>query len=318
MQLSLSVFIMISYLTCTSGFTEQPKWTPNCWINVLCPTPHDIETLVADYGVPISILNDIEDSEERPRVELEDGWRMIIVRVPYMIPESENLFTTVPMGILMKGDIFVSICYYQVEMVTDFINFSRRKNLIEKNTFDLLLHLILSAFVWFMKYLKLINYETKEAEKQLQRSIRNEELLELMRLERTLVYFITSIRGNEVMFSKLKGMLRQNSISYDQELLEDLEIEMQQARIMANVHSDILSGMMDAFASIISNNMNVVMKRMTSASIILMVPTLIASFYGMNVPNGFESKPLAFAAITGVCVLISLVMVVIFYKRRWI
>ena len=284
----------------------------------MCPTPHDIETLVADYGVPISILNDIEDSEERPRVELEDGWRMIIVRVPYMIPESENLFTTVPMGMLMKGDIFVSICYYQVEMVTDFINFSRRKNLIEKNTFDLLLHLILSAFVWFMKYLKLINYETKEAEKQLQRSIRNEELLELMRLERTLVYFITSIRGNEVMFSKLKGLLRQNSISYDQELLEDLEIEMQQARIMANVHSDILSGMMDAFASIISNNMNVVMKRMTSASIILMVPTLVASFYGMNVPNFHEENTYAFAIITGVCLLISIFMGVVFYKRKWI
>jgi len=309
---------MITYLTCKNGFYEKADWSSGCWVNVVQPSKEEIHTLREKFFIPKSFLDDIEDVEERPRVEDEEGWRLIILRVPHKTQAEKHTFTTVPMGILMKGDIFISVCYYGVEMIDDYITFSRRKNYAEKNLYDLLLHLFLSSTVWFMKYLKFINWGTKEAENHLTKSVRNEELLELMSWEKTLVYFITSIRGNEVLFTKLKAFYISSGINYDPDLMEDVEIELQQARTMANIHSDILTGMMDAFASIVSNNLNVVMKRMTAASIILMVPTLIASFYGMNVPNQLQTCPYAFLTIVVISILLVAIMIYIFYKQKWI
>ena len=308
---------MITYLTCKSGFNEQQEWSPNAWINVTAPSMDETALLVDKFDIPQGFLNDIEDIEERPRLEVDEGWRMIVMRAPRRRTEDQTLFSTVPMGVVMKGDVFATICHYPLEMIDDYILFSRRKNHSEKNPNDLLLHLVLSSSVWYMKYLKYVNMETKDAEKHLERSVRNEELLELMRIERTLVYFITAIRGNEVMLVKLKSQLRQAKDSYDDDLLEDVEIEMQQARITANVHSDILAGMMDAFASVISNNLNQVMKRLTSASIILMAPTLIASFYGMNVPNGMEGNEYGFLIIVAVCLVTCAAMFLLFKKMKW-
>jgi len=148
---------------------------------------------------------------------------------------------------------------------------------------------MLSSSVWFLKYLKQINNDIKEAEDQLERSIRNEDLQDLLRIEKCLVYFTTSLKGNDILLHRIKN-LRSYRDTYNPELLEDVEIELRQAQETTSVYSDILSGMMDAYASVISNNLNIVMKRLTSISIVLMIPTLIASFYGMNVPNGFENQ----------------------------
>ncbi|MGL4331847.1 MAG: magnesium transporter CorA family protein, partial [Bacteroidales bacterium] len=277
---------MLNYFACQGGFYETDSWVSDCWINVVCPTADDLNLLVDKFDVPVSFLNDIEDNEERPRIEHEDGWRLVILRVPFRTEDNDNPFITVPMGIISKGDLFISVCHYDVEMLNDFVLFSRRKLYSGKKREDLLLHLMLSSAVWFMKYLKQVNLQIKQGEDELERSVRNEELHRLMKLERTLVYFITSIRGNEILMIKLKSMFKQAGIDYDMDLLEDVEIEIQQAHSSANIYSHILSSMMDTFASIISNNLNIIMKRLTSISIILMIPTLIASFYGMNVPNG--------------------------------
>ena len=219
-------------------------------------------------------------------------------------------------GIITNNEIIVSVCYHQTDMIPDFIEHTRRKGIEVRNKLDLIFRLIYSSAVWFLKYLKQINIDITAAEKELERSIRNEDLLRLMKLQKTLVYFNTSIRGNEVMIGKLKTIF-QDTDYLDEELVEDVIIELKQAFNTVNIYSDILTGTMDAFASIISNNVNAIMKRMTSLSITLMIPTLIASFYGMNVDIHLEEMPHAFLLIILVSVFLSALSFVIFRKIKW-
>ena len=198
-------------------------------------------------------------------------------------------------------------------MIPDFIDHTRRKGIVVRNKFELILRLIYSSAVWFLKYLKQINNDVTAAEKELEKSIRNEDLLRLMKLQKTLVYFNTSIRGNEVMIGKLQSIFQEKDYQ-NPDLVEDVVIELKQAYNTVNIYSDILTGTMDAFASIISNNVNTIMKRMTS---ILMVPTLIASFYGMNVDVHVDELPHAFSLIILISIMLSAMAFVIFKKIKW-
>ena len=191
-----------------------------------------------------------------------------------------------------------------------------RQDWLGNNKLTLILRIIYSSAVWFLKYLKQINNDVATAEKELEKSIRNEDLLQLMKLQKTLVYFNTSIRGNEVMIGRLKNIF-QDTDYLDLELLEDVVIELKQAYNTVNIYSDILTGTMDAFASIISNNVNAIMKRMTSLSITLMIPTLIASFYGMNVDIHLEGFPHAFVFIVLLSAILSAVTFIWFRKIKW-
>ena len=307
---------MRTFLYCEAGFVETDRWLPNCWVNVECPTQEDINYLTNELLVPESFLSDIEDTDERPRIEYEGKWLLTILRIPVQSNEQGIPFTTVPIGMITNGEIIISVCYYKSELIADFIRYSRRKELMVRNKFDLILRIIHSSAVWFLKYLKQVNSEVRMAEKELEKSIRNEDLLRLMRLEKSMVYFNTSIRGNEVMLTKLQSIF-QGPDYVDKEVLEDVETELRQAHITVNIYSDILTGTMNAFASIITNNVNTIMKRMTSISIILMVPTLIASFYGMNVKSHVENLPYGFYYIVILSVLISAAAFVIFRKIRW-
>ena len=309
---------MIKYLISKNGYQEIKEYSDNVWVNVTTPSRKDITILENEFGVPASFLNDIEDTEERPRIEYEDDWRMIVIRVPIKLKEEGDFFGTVPMGILTSGEKFITVCHHHVEMIDDFIYFSRRKSFQHKSANDLILHLMLSSAVWYMKYLKRLNAEIKDAEMQLQKSIRNEELLEMMRIERTLVIFITSLRGNELLLQKFKSVLPKTQKPFDDDLLEDVEIEVQQARITANVYSDILAGMMDAFAAVISNNVNVIMKRLTSFSIVLMFPTLIASYFGMNLEKSSEIWTPSFFFVIVISVILSVIGIWIFRKKNWL
>ena len=175
---------------------------------------------------------------------------------------------------------------------------------------------ILSSAVWFLKYLKIINIDINNAEDGLEQSMHNEDLLRLRNLQKSLVYFNTSIRGNMTLLVRLRTLF-QNSGLIDKDMIEDVDIELQQALNTVKVYSDILSGTMDAFASIISNNLNVIMKRMTSTSIILMLPTFIASLYGMNVALPFEHRAWAFTFIAALCVLFSVGAFFLFRRIKW-
>jgi magnesium transporter len=309
---------MRKYLFCeANGFAEIGKWIPNCWVNVECPDEDDFKFLKNKLKVPESFLNDIADTDERPRNDTEGDWLLTILRIPITTGSQLGVpFNTVPIGIMTNNEIIVSVCYYQSELLPDFIEYTRRKRLMIRNKLDLILRIIYSSAVWFLKYLKLINNDVTVAEKALERSIRNEDLLQLMKLQKTLVYFNTSIRGNEVMITKLKTIF-QTTNYLDKDLAEDAIIELKQALNTVNIYSDILTGTMDAFASIINNNVNTIMKRMTSISIILMVPTLIASFYGMNVKIHGSEIPNAFILIILFSLFLSTLAFVIFRKIKW-
>ncbi len=296
---------------------EKAQWLPNSWVNVVCPNNDDFEFLTQTLNVPESFLNDIADTDERPRTDTEGNWLLTILRIPVQNKQNGSLpFDTVPIGIITNNEIIVSVCYHNTDLLPDFIEHTRRKGIVVRNKLDLIFRIIYSSAVWFLKYLKQINIDISAAEKELERSIRNEDLLRLMRLQKTLVYFNTSIRGNEVMIGKLRTIF-QDTDYLDTELVEDVIIELKQALNTVNIYSDILTGTMDAFASIISNNVNTIMKRMTSLSIVLMLPTLIASFYGMNVDIHLEEVPFAFSLIVLFSIGLSTLAFVIFRKIKW-
>ena len=307
---------MRKYLYSENGFVEKPLWAPNCWVNVECPDHDDFQFLTRELNVPESFLEDIADADERPRTETEGNWLLTILRIPMQSSNPQIPFITVPIGIITNNDIIVSVCYHQTELLPDFIQHTRRKNICVNNKLELILRLIYSSAVWFLKYLKQINNEVANAEKELEKSIRNEDLLRLMKLQKTLVYFDTSIRGNEVLIGRLKNIF-QNTGMLDMELLDDAVIELRQAYNTVNIYSDILTGTMDAFASIISNNVNDIMKRMTSLSITLMIPTVIASFYGMNVDIHLDSFPHAFLFIVLLSAAISAGTFIWFRRIKW-
>ena len=307
---------MRQFLYCEAGYVEKHQWLPNSWVNVECPTPEDLQFLMDRFNVPESFLSDIADTDERPRIEYEGNWLLTILRIPLQNQDHDIPFNTVPIGIITNNEIIVSVCYHKTDLIPDFIRYTQRKELQIKNNYELILRLIHSSAVWFLKYLKQINYAGTEAEKALEKSIRNEDLLALMKLEKSMVFFNTSIRGNEVMLDKLQNIFQEPQY-IDKDLVEDVEIELKQAHNTVNIYSDILTGTMDAFASIISNNVNAIMKRMTSLSITLMIPTLIASFYGMNVDIHLEEMPYAFALIILCSVVLSTLAFIVFRKIKW-
>ena len=271
------------------GLIAIPEWIPNCWINIECPTEAEKKYLLDELQIPEAFYNDIEDIDERPRIEIENGWTLIIMRIPVKSKDVKLPFHTIPVGIVFKEEVCITISFHQTEMITDFVTYTKRKNINIKDNFNLVLKLLLSSSVWFLKYLKQVNQKIKLAEDNLEKSIKNEELQALLRIEKCLVFFTTSLKGNDILLHRIKNIKSQKE-HFDLDLLEDVEIELRQAQETTNIYSDILTGTMDAYASVISNNMNTIMKQMTSISIILMIPTLIASLYGMNVPNDLQDN----------------------------
>ena len=292
------------------------EWTPNCWINVECPTEEEKKYVLDELQIPEAFYNDIEDIDERPRIEVENGWTLIIMRIPVKSNDVKLPFHTIPVGVVFKEEVCVTISFHQTEMLTDFVTYANKKNIDIKDNFDLVLRLLLSSSVWYLKYLKQVNQKIKLAEDNLEKSIKNEELQALLQIEKCLVFFITSLKGNDILLHRIKNIKSQR-MNYDADLLEDVEIELRQAQETTNIYSDILTGTMDAYASVISNNMNTIMKQMTSISIILMIPTVIASFYGMNVPNGLQNNPMGLLIIISVSILFSVFGVFLFKKKRW-
>ena len=248
---------MKTFLRGAFGLEVISKWEPNCWIKIDCPDTEDYNYLQKTLNVPEYFLSDIADIDERPRVETEDEWTFIILRIPHRQDDSKMPFITVPLGIIFKDNICISICHYQTVMLKDFLTYYERKNLGFTDTVDLIFKLFLSSSVWYLKSLKIINQRIDVVKRELERSIENKELLALFHLENCLTYFITSLKGNEILLSKLKFKLPVDEL--DVELIEDVEIELKQAHESANIYSNILSGMMDAYSSIISNNVNSIM-----------------------------------------------------------
>ena len=298
---------MKTYWNTQEGLTQLSEWQPNCWIQVTCPTEEDQRELEEKFNIPDYFMSDISDTDERARYEYDDGWMLIILRIPYVKEiRSRTPYTTVPLGIIHKRDVTITVCYYETNMMIDFVSFQQKRGEGFTDYVDMIFRLFLSSAVWYLKRLKQISMLVDKAKRNLDREVNNESLIGLSRLQDSLTYFITSIRGNETLLSKLKFKLQIDEL--DADLIEDVNIEMSQARETASIYSNILESTMDTYQSIINNNMNTVMRTLTSVTIIMMIPTLITSMFGMNLVNGMEEKPWGFIiaiilsiAVSGCC-----------------
>ena len=270
------------------------EWAPNCWIQVTCPTDEDQRELEEKFHIPDYFLSDISDTDERARYEYDDGWTLIILRIPYVKEiRSRTPYTTVPLGIIHKRDVTITVCFYETNMMLDFVSFQQKRGVGFTDYVDMTFRLFLSSAVWYLKRLKQINTLIEKAKHNLDQEINNESLIGLSRLQDSLTYFITSIRGNENLLQKLKFKLQVDEL--DADLIEDVNIEMTQARETTSIYSDILESTMDTYSSIINNNTNNTMRTLTSVTIIMQSGTFIASLYGMNVINGLEHNNWGFA-----------------------
>lgn len=309
---------MLKIFKSFGGYFEIDHAEKNCWINVLQPSADEVVRLQEEFGIPQDIIQDILDVDERPRVEFDDDWTLIIFRIPISNPNNGVPYFTVPLGIFITDNITVTLCSFENEVLLfDQPSLYRDRGQNLNDVLNFILKLFLRSGNTYLRYLKHINQQTALIESDLEASIKNEELNKLLKMEKCLVYFITSLKANEIVLAKLRNSKRATLSEINEDLLEDAFIENKQALDMAQIYSDIQAGMMDAFASVISNNLNVVMKQLTSISIILMIPTLVASLYGMNVPNFMENLSWAFPAVLGLSGALAVSGVILFRKRNW-
>lgn len=299
---------MISYWKCKDGFREIHQWKSGCWVKVSNPTAEELTVLKERFAVP-DFTHDAEDIEERPRVDHENNWTLVFIRIPNrsIDEDGETMFTTAPMAVLIRDDVFITVNYFENEVLDDFISWSQRRHLNSCKGYDLLLSLMLSTSVWYLKYLKQMNTMMSAAEERLEQKMDNDELMRTMGLSKFLIYFITSLKGNMTVLARLKKRLR--TLPHDEDLFEDVEIETQQALDTASIYNDILERQQETYSSVIGNNLNRIMKTLTVVTILLMIPTVVAGYYGMNVPNGLESRWVGFP----LAVIISLLLMAIGY-----
>ena len=308
---------MKTYWNTQGGLSQIDEWQPNCWIQMTCPTEEDQQILEEEYKIPDYFLSDISDTDERARYEYDDGWMLIILRIPYVKEvRSRTPYTTVPLGIIHKRDVTITVCYYETNMMIDFVSYQQKRGVGFTDYVDMIFRLFLSSAVWYLKRLKQISMLIEKAKRNLDREVNNESLIGLSRLQDSLTYFNTSIRGNENLLQRLKFKLQIDEL--DADLIEDVNIEMTQARETTSIYSNILESTMDTYQSIINNNMNTIMRTLTSATIILMLPTLVASFFGMNLINGMENSPVGFIVAIILSVGISVICLFIFRHKRLI
>ncbi len=287
-----------------------------CWINLIAPTEEELQRLRDELGILDEFLRYPLDQEETSRVETEDDQLLIIVKIPDP-QHHENIirFETVPLGIILTKGCIVTLCNHETPVLQD-ITATRGALQILHDQVHFIFTIFLRVANAYLRQLRLIDRLTDEYEEELQRSLRNQELVKLFNLEKSLVYFNTSLKANDIVMARLKSGRYLPISDVNEDILEDAQIENQQAIEMAKIYSDILSGMMDAYASVISNNLNIVMKFLTSVTIILMLPNLVASIYGMNVALPIQNSPHAFAITMSVAFILSLIVVFIFYKKK--
>lgn len=308
---------MIKIFKTFGGYIEIPKIEKGCWINITNPGNEEIRRISEEFLIEKETILDILDTDERSRVEFDDNWSLVIMRIPIKTTNNGIPFHTVPLGIYLSENFTLTLCSYDNEIlpIAQPSPFREQYRQIT-DAYNFILRLFLRSGTTYLRYLKEINQHTSSIEQDLEKSIKNRELNKLLKMEKCLVYFITSIKANEIVLAKLRNS-KKITTEINEDLLEDALIENKQALEIAQIYSDIQSGMMDAFASVISNNLNVVLKQLTLISIILMIPTLIASIFGMNVPNFMENSFWALPGIIGFSLLLSFMGVYLFRKREW-
>ncbi len=304
------------YKTTEGGIEELKSMENGAWVKAVDPTAEEIQQLV-QWGVDADFINNSLDLDEMPRMERDDEYTFILIRIPHRQPDSDIPYTTIPLGIFIKGNMIVTICRYEKEMFQVLAN--RKYRLLKTGKrYRFALYIFLETATRYLTHLREINRMTETIEDQLQKSTRNREVLELLKYQKSLTYFATALRSNEVMMERVQRTQIFNYYEEDQDLLEDVLTENQQAIQMTSINAEILSSMMDAFASIISNNLNGVMKALAALTIIVSLPGTVAGFFGMNVMLPLsDAEPTAFLIVFGIALALTAVATFIFYKRDW-
>lgn len=306
---------MRKYYSCDNGFNEASEEEGVCWVDIIVPDEDDVRYLTEKEGVPSMFLEYLSDLDERPRVERDGDWIMTIIRFPVRSHTNSMPYLTIPMGIISKGPEKVyTVCYRNNKMLEDFAEHTRQRGICFDNVANFTIRIIYATAFWFLDSLKRISSRVVSVERTLQKSVKNDDLISLMNIQRSLVFFNTSIKADSMVLERV-GKIYGDTI--DKDLYEDIDIELRQADSTAVVYTDILEGTMDACASIVSNNVNGVMKRMTGISIMLMVPTFVASLYGMNVDILLTGHN-AFWVIILIATVLTVGAYFLFRKLKWV
>lgn len=293
---------MINFYTYTNGkMTLDEKFSEGCWVSVVSPTPQEIKELIEDYGIDSGFVKSSLDEEESSRIEREDEQTLIIIDTPVSTTDKDDtkIFYTMPMGIIITETNVFTVSLNNAQIIEEAVRGTIR-NLRPEFKTRFVLQLLLRIAAMFLYYLKQIDKISSLAEQQLHNAMKNELLMQLLALEKSLVYFSTSLKANEATIEKIFRGRVVKLYDEDQDLLEDVLIEMKQAIEMASIYTGILSSMTGSFSSIISNNLNIVMWRLTIVTIIMQIPNMIFGFYGMNtagLPIPYTWFPSALAII---------------------
>ena len=295
----------------TNKLEEIKEFRKGSWINLVNPSENEIKRVCESINIQEDFIRDALDYEEKARIDEEedDNTILFVIDVPVIEKSEDNdIYSTMPLGmIVVRDDFFITVSLRKNKVIEDF---EKRKiknfQTYKKTRFIFQIFYLNSSY--FLNYLKQINKETEIAEYILKNSMKNKELLKLLSLEKGLVYFATSLKSNEIVMEKTMRGKIVKLYDDDEDILEDAIIENRQAIEMAQIYTNILNGTMDAYASIISNNLNGVMKFLTSITIVLAIPTMISSFWGMNVKLPFENSPMGFIIMVLIAVILTLVV----------
>lgn len=302
--------------------TEVESLEQATWINVTADTSNEqLEELARQLKIPLDFLTDSLDIDERTRYEREDDAILILVNTP-LLNDSDNesgaIYITVPIGIILAENRIITVSAKENPIIDKFLSDQVKKFQPDDRKL-FVLQILEQNLLRFLDCLSKLNLRRNLIEQELYNSSRNKELQQLLRIEKSLVYFVTALSTNELLKMKMKrtDLLQIRDLEYHSDLFEDLIIDNSQALEMSNVYTNILSGTMEAYASIVSNNLNVFIQRLTIVTIILMVPTLVASFYGMNLKHlPFNDEPWAFPIIIAVSIVLGLFLIWIFSRNR--
>lgn len=273
----------------------------NTWVDARNVNREDIRILEQEYHIDQEHILDILDQDELSRIEKNDDYILIIVRLPLFVPENDISYLTVPLGIVVFPDVLITICWTDCEVLKD-ISSNRIKGISLSDFPAFLMRVLARSDSLFLRYLKEINRRSTTIQNELQQSVKNADLMHLLNLEKSLLFFATSLKSNKSLIDRLGKTKLLPLDDDDRDWLEDVTIDHRQAIEMTDTYSEIISSVTDSFASIISNNLNVVMKRLTVISLVLMVPTFITGFFGMNVPLPFANiGPVGTVIVSGLC-----------------
>lgn len=304
---------MVSYFEKKGAqLTELQSLKPHCWINISPPfNVVEIESLSERLNIPIDFLTDSLDIDERSRFEMEDDTKLIVVNTPVLnhTQHEPTLYTTVPIGIILTPEHIITIASYETPVIQNFLEL-RVKHFDPHDKIMFLLQIFEQNVFHYLRCLKDINVRRGLIEQEVFESSRNQDLKRLLELEKSLVYFVTGLGSNSMLMTRMQRMdilgIKNDEEKYD--LMSDIIIDNHQAQEMANIYSNILGSTMDTLASTISNNLNEVMHRLTVITVVLMVPTLVASFYGMNVPLPFQEHPHSFWGLLAVVIALTVLL----------